>query len=101
VDFFDPNFTDAANIRVNQLVLNDKNRIAASDSSDPDQRGNGNVASAIAGLRDTAVMLDGTATINDFYNSLVGGLGVDASQASSLTSNYELIAQHGQSPACL
>lgn len=93
VNFFDPDCTDAANIRINPEVLNNKNRIAASDSSDPEERGNGNLASAIAALRDAGVMLDGSATMSDFYSSLVGGLGVDAAQATSQTSNYELIAQ--------
>jgi len=93
VDFFDPDCTDAANIRINQEVLNNKNRIAASDSSDPDQLGNGSMAGNLAALRDALVMSDGTSTLNDFYNSLVGGIGVDARQATSQTGNYELIAQ--------
>lgn len=93
VNFFDPACTDAANIRINPEVLNNKNRIAASDSSDPDELGNGHLAASLADLRDALIMSGNTVTMNDFYASLVGGLGVDAAQATSQTNNYELITQ--------
>jgi flagellar hook-associated protein 1 FlgK len=92
VAFFDPDFTDAANLRINQDILNNTNRIAASDSSNPEDRGNGNVAATMAALRNATVMSNGSATINQFYQGLVGKLGVEAREAGSFSSNYQLIA---------
>jgi len=37
------------------------------------------------------VMSNDTATINEFYQSVVGGLGVEAKEATSFSSNFELI----------
>ncbi len=91
VAFFDPNYTDAAGIRLNQEVANNINRIACSESSDPDVR-DGNIALAISGLRDSALMDNGTTTFNEFYNSVVGSLGVQSKEASSFANNYELLS---------
>ncbi len=92
VNFFDPDFTDAGNIRLNQDIVSDINRIATSSSSDADVE-DGNIALAIAELRNADVMSANTSTMNDFYNSLVGNLGVEAREATSFASNYELLVQ--------
>ena len=92
IDFFDPSFTDAVNIRLNVDVTNNINKIAASDSNDPDAvYGNGNLAAAIYDLRGAAVLEGGTTTINDYYTSLIGKVGVEAREASSFNANYELL----------
>jgi flagellar hook-associated protein 1 FlgK len=36
-------------------------------------------------------MRDNSVTINDFYNSLVGTLGIETHEAQSFTENYELL----------
>jgi flagellar hook-associated protein 1 FlgK len=93
VAFFDPNFTEAKNIRLSSAILMDKNMIAASDSPDPAERSNGRNATAVANLRNSMIMSDETATFSQFYSGLVGNLGVEAREATSFTANYELITQ--------
>ena len=91
--FFDPAYTNAKDLRLNAELILDKNKIAASDSSNPDDRSNGRVAAQLADLRDALVMSNQTSTINQFYQSLVGGLGVEAREATAFNSNFELISQ--------
>jgi flagellar hook-associated protein 1 FlgK len=91
VAFFDPSFTNVLDLRINHELQLDKNKIAASDSANPDDRSNGRVASQMADLRHALIMSNQTATINQFYHSLVGSLGVEAREASSFASNFELI----------
>lgn len=91
VAFFDPNFTDAKDLRLNLEIVLNKNKIAASDSSNPDDRSNGVVATQISDLRDAMLMSGSTTTINQFYHGMVGNLGVETSEANSFASNYELI----------
>jgi flagellar hook-associated protein 1 FlgK len=88
VAFFDPNYTDAATIRLNPEIQQDISRIAASQSPDGDNL----TALALSDLRNSLVLADNTMTINDFYNNLVGGLGIEAREAGSCTNNYELLA---------
>ena len=91
VDFFNPNYTDAATIRINLDIQQDLNKIAS--SSMPDAPGNNEIALQLAGLRNTPLINDNTVTLNDFYNGLVGGLGVESREARSFTDNYELLGQ--------
>jgi len=91
IAFFDPNFTSASGIRLNTDLAANNNLIAASSDPDLDVL-DGENALAISGLRDTNVLSNNTTTINDFYNSIVGSLGVDSREATSFTSNYELLA---------
>ena len=93
VAFFDPNFTEAKNLELNVEIVLDKNKIAASDSANPDDRSNGRVAILLADLRNALIMSNQTSTINQFYQSLIGSLGVEAREASSFNQNSELIAQ--------
>jgi flagellar hook-associated protein 1 FlgK len=86
-DFFDPNMTDAATIRINPQVEANVNRIVASSSD----AGDNLIALAISDLRHAAVTADNTMSMNEFYSSLVGTLGVQTQEATSLTENYELL----------
>jgi flagellar hook-associated protein 1 len=92
VSFFNPAYTDAADLRLNEEIVLDPDKIAASSSSNLDDVANGETASRIADLRDAFVMSNGTATINEYYQSLVSGLGVEAREATSFSGNYELIS---------
>ena len=93
VAFFDPNFTEAKNLRLNEAIVSDRNRISASDSANPDDRSNGRVALQLADLRNALVMSNQTSTINQFYQSLIGSLGVEAREAGSFNQNFELVTQ--------
>jgi flagellar hook-associated protein 1 FlgK len=90
VNFFDPTYTDAATIRLNPEIEFDLNKIAA--SSAPDAPGDNSIALQLAGLRDRPLLSDNTATLNDFYNGLIGGLGIESQEAKSFTDNYELLS---------
>ena len=89
VDFFDPNYTDAATIRLNSEIVQDINRIAASESPDGDNI----IALQMADMRNIRLLANQTMTINDFYNGLVGNLGVEMRETTSFASNYELLVQ--------
>jgi flagellar hook-associated protein 1 FlgK len=93
VAFFNPNFTEAKDLRLNEEIISDRNRIAASDSPNPDDRSNGRIALQLADLRNALVMYNETSTINQFYQSLIGSLGVEAREANSFSQNFELVAQ--------
>ncbi len=88
VSFFDPSFTDASSIRINEEIMGDINRIAASQSTDGDNI----ISLAISDLRNAEVTASGSMTINDFYTTMVGSLGVETREATSFASNYELLS---------
>lgn len=87
VDFFDPNYTDASNIRINQDVVNDIDLIAASESTNGDNI----IALKMSGLRDVPLLDNNTTTIDDYYHSIIGSIGVGSKEATSFTNNYELL----------
>jgi len=90
VAFFDPNCLEATTIKVNFAVASDPSRIAASASG---EEGDQEIAIAISKLRDAEVMGNGTQSINDYYNSMIGALGVRSREAKSFSANFELLVQ--------
>ncbi len=89
VDFFDPNFTDAANMRINLEIESNIDMISASLSPDGDNL----IALQMNDLRHQEVMSGSSMTIEDFYHSMIGLVGVDTKEARSFTANYELLVQ--------
>lgn len=75
-DFFDPAFTTAHDIRVNQEILDNHEHIAA--SSVPGEAGNGDMAAAIANLRNESIM-DGRKPV-DYSVDLISRPGANLSQ---------------------
>ncbi len=75
-DFFDPAFTTAHDIRVNQEILDNHEHIAA--SSVAGEAGNGKVASAIANLRNDSFM-NGRKPV-DYAVDLISSPGANLSQ---------------------
>lgn len=61
--------------------LNDVGRLAA--AGQPNAPGDNRIANVLSGLQYKACMGDGTATIDDHYNSLVGKIGIEAQRAAS------------------
>ncbi|MDH3892632.1 MAG: flagellar hook-associated protein FlgK [candidate division Zixibacteria bacterium] len=90
-EFFDSRFTTAATIQINQEVATDPEKIAA--ATQMDSQSDNTMALAIFDLSDQLLMKDNSMTINDFYNSLVGTLGVETHEAGSFTDNYEILGQ--------
>ncbi|MEA3297156.1 MAG: flagellar hook-associated protein FlgK [candidate division Zixibacteria bacterium] len=89
-NFFDTNYTDAATIRINPEIINNLAKI--SSASIPDAESDNTIALAIADLRNSKVMGNNTTSIDDFYNGLVGTMGVEVHESQSFTSRYELLA---------
>lgn len=90
VNFFDPGNITAATIRINVEVQGSGvGRIAA--ASAPDSDGDNRMALAISDLRHQSVVQDNSLTIDDYYRSLVGKLGVETKEAGSFSTNYSLL----------
>jgi flagellar hook-associated protein 1 FlgK len=83
----------AGNIAVNQNIINNTNKIAASKNNIPDPviRGDNTNALKIAQLKNKQVMNGGVATFDDFYRSTVGRLGVQAQEAERMAHNQSLL----------
>lgn len=91
IEFFDSRFTTAATIQLNQEVVVSPEKIAAATLMD--SVGDNTMALALFDLSNQLLMRDNSMTVNDFYNSLVGTLGVQTHEAGSFTNNYELLGQ--------
>ncbi len=89
-NFFDPGSISAQTFAVDAGVLNDVSLIAASQSGEPGDSSN---ALALSKMRNTRLLSGGTRTFNDFYGSLVGGVGVEARQSKNFRSNFELVVE--------
>lgn len=88
VNFFDPYKMTAGTMALNVDVENDPNLIAASLSGEPGDTRN---AQAISQLRYQRVLQSGTATINEYYASMIGTLGIRTQEAETLKDNYTLL----------
>lgn len=85
LDFFvNPNggAITAGTIAVNKDIKEDPSKVAA--STEPDQEGNGKNAVLLAAVKTTSILGLGNATVQSFYQSLIGKLGVDGEQANRL-----------------
>lgn len=84
-DFF--NGTSASDIEVNPAIIADKNLIAAAGGvAWTGQVGDNSNAIAIANLQNTLTMNAGTATFDDYFNSLVSDVG---SAVQTATTNFD------------
>ncbi len=89
VNFFDPEQTSASNIAVDRAILEDLNRIAASQDGNAGDNG---IALAISGLRNGRFLAGGTATIEGFYNTLLGEVGSRSKEAQTMAGNHRLFS---------
>ena len=83
----------ARDIALSDYIKLDHNRIAAASTPDGIP-GDGSNALAIARLESAKVLNAGTSTINEYYRRAISSLGQEASQASTMTDNHELLLQH-------
>jgi len=90
LDFFDPRFTRAATMEINGSIIDSPSRIAASASG---EEGDNTIALAVAALREERFTGDGSMTINDLYDAMIGTLGIEAHEATSFADSYELLLQ--------
>ncbi|MEW5923052.1 MAG: flagellar hook-associated protein FlgK [Candidatus Zixiibacteriota bacterium] len=94
INFFNANYTSAGDFKLSDEIENNINRIAASLSGEVGDNRN---ALAIADLRNTTLMLRGTATISEFYSGLMGQIGIEAGTATSTKENYQLLVDQIES----
>jgi len=85
-DFFQGSGAD--DISLNDAIINDLNKIAASQSGAPGDNSN---ALAINQLKGKLTVDEGTSTFGDYYSGIIGKLGVETRQSSHLKSNKELL----------
>jgi len=90
INFFDENFLSAGNLRLSQDVTNNVTKIAASRSGAVGDNSN---AQAISDLRNSLFMTRGTATMEEFYNTIVGKVGIDTNKAVQLKESYTLLVE--------
>ncbi len=82
----------AQNLQLNSQVQADVGRIAAGAS--PNSPGDNRIANAISSLQYEKVLGGQTATLDGFYASMVGQLGIEANRAnSSLSSQKDILNQ--------
>jgi len=82
----------ASSIAIDEDLADDVSRIAAAAS--PNSPGDNRVANIVSGLQYRQVMNDGDATLDDFYNSVVGQIGIETQRAtSSLESQKDIVGQ--------
>lgn len=70
--------TNARNIGVSQHLLDDPALLSSGDSLNVLETGDNTVALALAALRDTPVLSNGTESLGDFFESTIVQLGIDA-----------------------
>ncbi|MGG6433314.1 flagellar hook-associated protein FlgK [Anoxybacillus sp. D401a] len=97
-DFFTYNPSDVAGtLNVHPDIMNSLDRIAASKStspSTPGQIGDGSNAQALAEVKNGMMNIAGnTTTIQNFYESLIGQMAVNAQEAKRLSQNSETLRQ--------
>ena len=83
----------ASNIQVNPAILADQATIAASSSLDGAgnvNRGDGRNALALADLKKSPLYL-GSASLSDYYESIISDLGVSAQAANRMTDNQQIL----------
>ncbi|UOQ45726.1 flagellar hook-associated protein FlgK [Halobacillus salinarum] len=82
----------SASLDITDAIKNDLDNIAASDASA--LAGNGDNAQALADVKEQNDPLLGEETnLNSFYEALIGGMAVDAQEASRLSNNSQTLRQ--------
>lgn len=86
-DFFDlTNIGPDELLKVHNDIINDPNKIGASDR--PNEEGNGKNSLLLAERQTAQINIGGTTTtIQTFYQSMIGKLGVDGQQANKMAFN--------------
>jgi flagellar hook-associated protein 1 FlgK len=83
--------TDASDIAVNTDIVNNYNLVAAALNTEGVPGGNGN-AIAISELQNSLSMSAGTATFDDFYDSLASDVGRNVFQAKVNTDHQSMVS---------
>ncbi|MDD5457314.1 MAG: flagellar hook-associated protein FlgK [Candidatus Margulisbacteria bacterium] len=85
--------TDASDIKVNEELINDPSRVAAS-SRNTDSNGNGENAIAIAQIRNSLTMNSNSTTLDEFYQNMISNLGTTTAETQTYSDiNAGLLSQ--------
>ncbi len=87
IDFFSVESVDAGSIAVNDSIVDDLGLIATSAAADTP--GDGSVAQSISDLQNGSIV--GGTTASDFYQALIGHIGHQVQEASSLRNNQNML----------
>jgi flagellar hook-associated protein 1 FlgK len=94
-EFFDLGETDVGacgRIKVADEIMENPNRIAS--GAQPRAPGDNRIANAIAQVQYTGLISDGTTTVDEFYNSIVGKVGSQARAATiAMDSQKDIVKQ--------
>jgi flagellar hook-associated protein 1 FlgK len=90
LDFFiDSDPSPATKWVVNSAITSDLDKIAAATTNSV---GDGSNALAMANLKKSVLTIGGSsATVDDYYQNIIGQLGVDSQQANRMQSNTQLL----------
>lgn len=93
VDANDPNnppdYSKSAKWVINPAILSNLNKIAAATTLNT---GDGNNATAIANIKKTILSINGSsATADDYFQNIIGQLGVDSQQAQRMQNNTQML----------
>jgi flagellar hook-associated protein 1 FlgK len=89
-NLFDTTYMTAASMRLSSSIVSDPSRIAASGSG---EIGDNTIALAMHDLRKQTVMSSDSSTMNDFYNSLIGKLGIETREAQTSSDSYTMLLE--------
>lgn len=88
-NFFNVNGTDANSISIDSEIEQDVTKIVA--SLEAGKKDDNRIALQIADLQNKMVLGNNSQTMDYYYNSLIGSMGVQVKEASSFSRNYELL----------
>lgn len=92
IEFFDSSKMKASNIAINPDILADSS-YSLIMSGESGSESDGILAANISKLKNTNVLNNGSTSLNEFYNGIIGSVGVDAHEATSFAKNYDLLVQ--------
>lgn len=81
IEFFSPDVTGAADLRVSALITDDPSRIATAAS--PDAPGDNSIALLIADIQQEKLLEDGRYTLDEYYRNMVLSLGATRAYAAN------------------
>ena len=94
LNFFNPDVTGAADIRIDSQIASDSRKIAASSNT---QQGNGDIALALSQIQQENKAANSTMTFANFYNGMIGEIGSLKQESASFSQGQSLIVQQLES----
>jgi flagellar hook-associated protein 1 FlgK len=82
----------SSKLKVDENIARDVGRIAA--AAQPGSPGDNRIANVLSSLQYKKVLSDGSSTMDDFYGSVVGQIGIETQRANSdLSSQKDILGQ--------